>query len=81
MERTQQPSHRTAEEARTRADEARARYLRCLDDYRALAAHVRTLTGPHERLDGGEKLVEISRQAQQAYQEWMEARRRAGAGQ
>lgn len=74
------PSQRNAEEAKARADEARSRYLRCLDDYRALAAHVRTLTDPHERLDGGEQLVAIARQAQQAYQAWMEARRRGAAG-
>ena len=80
MQRIDVSGPRAADEARGRADEARATYLRCLDDYRELAAHVRTLTDPHERLDGGEKLVEISRLAQQAYQEWMEARRHAGAG-
>lgn len=72
-------TQRPAEAARTRAEQARATYLRCLDDYRELARHVRTLTDPHERLDGGEQLVAISRRAQQAYQEWMAARRQAGA--
>ena len=59
--------------------QARGEYLQCMEDYRALARHVRTLTDPHERLDGGEQLVAIARRAQEAFARWVEAKRDARA--